>query len=233
MADQLSAGAATLRSLRGQRRRNRVRNLDWFEAAYRAYITGIVAVVVVLVLTSWLGDNKPSAAGFADLLEHGPAAIGVVAAAALALGMRSGSRGGPLAVESAENGVVNPGLLHEFKLPLDIAVEAKKQQPAIDAVRNARIRRSMTVRSTTAQDAMAIGRLQSLDAVRADRVARIGTPHVGTYGTLETVRVAIAIAKLVRQAQVRIVCIGRQHQRRAILPTSHTLGGEAIAGYAV
>jgi hypothetical protein len=102
VADQLSAGAATLRSLRGQRRRNRVRNLDWFEAAYRAYLTGIVGLVVVLVLSSWLGDKTPSPAGFADLLDHGPAAIGLVAAAGLALGLRSGSRGGPLAVEPAE-----------------------------------------------------------------------------------------------------------------------------------
>jgi hypothetical protein len=102
VADQLSAGAATLRALRGQRRRNRVRNLDWFEAAYRAYLTGIVGLALVLVLSSWLGDSRPSPAGFADLLEHGPAAIGVVAAAAVALGLRSGSRGGPLAVEPAE-----------------------------------------------------------------------------------------------------------------------------------
>jgi hypothetical protein len=102
VADQLSTGAATLRSLRGQRRRNRVRNLDWFEAAYRAYLTGIVGLAAVLVLSSWLGDKTPSAAGFADLLDHGPAATGLVAAAAVALGLRSGSRGGPLAVEPAE-----------------------------------------------------------------------------------------------------------------------------------
>ena len=97
-----SAGAATLRALRGQRRRNRVRDLDWFEAAYRAYLTGIVGLVVVLVVSSWLGDSTPSPEGFADLLDHGPAAIGLVAAAGLALGLRSGSRGGPLAVEPAE-----------------------------------------------------------------------------------------------------------------------------------
>jgi len=102
VADQLSAGAATLRALRGQRRRNRVRNLDWFEAAYRAYLTGIVGLALVLVVSSWLGDKAPSPKGLADLLDHGPAAIGLVAAAALALGLRSGSRGGPLAVEPAE-----------------------------------------------------------------------------------------------------------------------------------
>ncbi len=79
-----------------------MRNLDWFEAAYRAYLTGIVGLAVVLVLSSWLGDKTPSPAGFADLLDHGPAAIGLVAAAAIALGLRSGSRGGPLAVEPAE-----------------------------------------------------------------------------------------------------------------------------------
>ena len=102
MADSPSVGAATLRELRGQRRRNRLRDLDWFEAAYRAYLTGIVGLVVVLVVSSWLGDSRPSPAGFADLLDHGPAAIGLLAAAAVALGLRSGSRGGPLAVEPAE-----------------------------------------------------------------------------------------------------------------------------------
>jgi len=102
VADSPSVGAATLRELRGQRRRNRLRDLDWFEAAYRAYLTGIVGLVVVLVVSSWLGDSRPSPAGFADLLDHGPAAIGLLAAAAVALGLRSGSRGGPLAVEPAE-----------------------------------------------------------------------------------------------------------------------------------
>jgi hypothetical protein len=102
VADSPSAAAATLRELRGQRRRNRVRDLDWFEAAYRAYLTAIVGLVIVLVASSWLGDSRPSPQGFADLLDHGPAAIGLIAAVAVALGLRSGSRGGPLAVEPAE-----------------------------------------------------------------------------------------------------------------------------------
>ncbi len=79
-----------------------MRDLDWFEAAYRAYLTGIVGLVIVLVASSWLGDRRPSPEGFADLLEYGPAAIGLLAAVAVALGLRSGSRGGPLAVEPAE-----------------------------------------------------------------------------------------------------------------------------------
>jgi hypothetical protein len=100
--DHATVGAATLRSLRAQRRRNRLRDLDWFEAAYRAYLTGIVGIVIVLVVSSWLGDTRPSPKGFSDLLDHGPAVIGLVAALAIALGLRSGSRGGPLAVEPAE-----------------------------------------------------------------------------------------------------------------------------------
>jgi hypothetical protein len=94
--------AATLRDLRRQRRRNRLRDLDWFEAAYRAYLTAIVGIIVVLLLSSFLGDNRPSPKGFADLHSHGPAAIGLLAALAMALGLRSGSHGGPLAVEPAE-----------------------------------------------------------------------------------------------------------------------------------
>jgi hypothetical protein len=94
--------AATLRDLRRQRRRNRLRDLDWFEAAYRAYLTAIVGIVVVLLVSSFLGDNRPSPKGLADLHSHGPAALGLLAALGIALGLRSGSHGGPLAVEPAE-----------------------------------------------------------------------------------------------------------------------------------
>ena len=102
-----------------------------------------------------------------------------------------------LAVESAEDWIVNPGLLHEFKLALDVAVQTKKMQTAIDTIFPVRVFRTMAVGSTSPQDAMAIRGCQGGSAIRAKRVARIGTPHVRTDRTLETERIAVAIAKIV------------------------------------
>ena len=102
MTDTPSVGVEALHELRAARRRRRIQDLDWFEAAYRAYLTGIVGIVITLLLSSWLGDEPVDASTLADVLKHGPAAIGLVAALALGLGLRSGSRGGPLAVEAAE-----------------------------------------------------------------------------------------------------------------------------------
>jgi hypothetical protein len=92
----------TLRALRNERRRKRVADIEWFEAAYRVYLTAIVGIAAILLVSSWLGDQPASAGAVADVTEHGAAALGVLTAAAMALGLRSGSRGGPLAVEPAE-----------------------------------------------------------------------------------------------------------------------------------
>lgn len=94
--------AGELRALRRGRRSKRVAEIEWFEAAYRVYLTAIVGVVAILLVSSWLGDQPASPAAVADVAEYGPAVLGVLAAGALALGLRSGSRGGPLAVEPAE-----------------------------------------------------------------------------------------------------------------------------------
>ena len=102
MTDTPSVGVDALHELRAARRRRRIQDLDWFEAAYRAYLAGIVGIVITLFLSSWLGDNEVDAATLADVLRYGPAAVGLLAALAIGLGLRSGSRGGPLAVESAE-----------------------------------------------------------------------------------------------------------------------------------
>jgi hypothetical protein len=95
-------GVTALRDLHAYRRRKRIEQLDWFDSAYRAYLTGIVGIVLTLVVASWIGDGAVSPAGVADTLERGPAVVGLVVATAVALGLRSGSRGGPLALEAAE-----------------------------------------------------------------------------------------------------------------------------------
>ena len=49
-----------------------------------------------------IGDDVVDRAGVRDVLHHGPSWLGGIAALAIALGLRSGSRGGPLALERAE-----------------------------------------------------------------------------------------------------------------------------------
>src|SRR5262245_34361594 len=91
-----------MHDLRRRRRRKRIAEVDWLDAAYHAYVAGIVGTVVVLFLSSLVGDEELGASGITSVREHGPAVIGMVAALALAAGLRSGSRGGPIALEPAE-----------------------------------------------------------------------------------------------------------------------------------
>src|SRR5262245_57140613 len=91
-----------MHDLRRRRRRKRIAEVDWLDAAYHAYVAGIVGTVVVLFLSSLVGDEELGASGITRVREHGPAVIGMVAALALAAGLRSGSRGGPIALEPAE-----------------------------------------------------------------------------------------------------------------------------------
>ncbi len=93
---------AVLRDLRRDRRARRVAGIEWFEAAYRVYLVGFLAAAAVLGLSSALGDEPVTASQLAWVREHGPATVGLVAALAVAAGVRSGSRGGPLALEAAE-----------------------------------------------------------------------------------------------------------------------------------
>jgi hypothetical protein len=69
---------------------------------YQAYLTGILGIVAVVVLSSVIGDAPLTAAQTDDLLQHGPAWLGALASFAVAVGLRSGSFGGPLALERAE-----------------------------------------------------------------------------------------------------------------------------------
>ena len=101
MTDTPSVGVDALHELRAARRRRRIQDLDWFEAAYRAYLTGILGIVITLLaVVAGSATNPVDASTLADVLKYGPAAVGLVAALALGLGLRSGSRGGPLAVEA-------------------------------------------------------------------------------------------------------------------------------------
>jgi hypothetical protein len=91
-----------VRALRRQRRRRRVADLEWFEVLYRVYLVAIGGGGLALWMSSFVRDKPLDQAGLADVADRGPAIIGCVAALALALGARSGTRGGPIAVEDAD-----------------------------------------------------------------------------------------------------------------------------------
>lgn len=102
MSVALPVPATVVEDLRGARRRHRVAAIHWIDALYQVYVTALALAAGVLALSTVIGDERLDAAAVADLRADGPAVLGVVAALAVAVGLRSGSRGGPLAVEAAE-----------------------------------------------------------------------------------------------------------------------------------
>lgn len=108
--DGVSTGAVL--DLRRARRRNRLADLEWFEAAYRVYLVALIGGGTVLWLIGLVGDEPASPAGVADMFGHGPAVLGLVAALALLAGLRTGSQGGPLAIEAAD-------VVHLLLAPVD------------------------------------------------------------------------------------------------------------------
>jgi hypothetical protein len=73
--------------------------LEWFEVAYRVYLAALVGGGIVLWLSGLVSDTPATAAQIADINEHGPAVLGIGVALAIALGLRSGSDGGPISIE--------------------------------------------------------------------------------------------------------------------------------------
>ncbi len=94
--------AEVVAALRRARRRQRVAAIHWVDALYQVYVTGLVAVVGIVIASGAIGDEKVSADALVDVRAHGPALLGTLAALAVFMGARSGSRGGPLALERAD-----------------------------------------------------------------------------------------------------------------------------------
>lgn len=85
--------------LRRTRRRHRLGELEWFEVAYRVYLAALVGGVAFAWLSGFVDDAEVSPADVAAVVDRGPAWLGLVAVAAVALGLRSGSDGGPISLE--------------------------------------------------------------------------------------------------------------------------------------
>lgn len=102
------APAATddvLADLAGARRRRRLVKIDRFEAFFSAYLWGFSGIMATVLLSNIAGDGSlraPEAAGqLQTFLERGPAIIGLVVAIVVGVGIRSGGKGGPLALDAA------------------------------------------------------------------------------------------------------------------------------------
>ena len=92
----------SLAAWRRYRRRRRVAEVHWVDALYQAYITAILGAITLFALAAIVGDEHLSAGALADVRADGADWLGALTAAVLALGLRSGSRGGPLALERSE-----------------------------------------------------------------------------------------------------------------------------------
>jgi hypothetical protein len=104
-----------LHALQRGRRVRRLHDLDWIEVAYKAYIAAIVSLGTLFTSAAIVGDTPLKPGTVDQLRDNGPAIVGLVIAVAIMLGLRSGSRGGPLALEPAD---VN----HILLAPADRAV---------------------------------------------------------------------------------------------------------------
>ncbi len=69
---------------------------------YRAYVLAIVVSVAVVIASGEVGDAPVSAAELDQVRHRGAGVLGAVVAAAVCVGVRSGGRGGPLALEAAD-----------------------------------------------------------------------------------------------------------------------------------
>lgn len=92
----------SLRELRGARRRRYVERLDLMELLYRAYLALIFGGIALAFLGGAIDEATASPAAVDAIRDQGPAVLGLLAAAALLAGLRTGARGGPLAIEPAE-----------------------------------------------------------------------------------------------------------------------------------
>jgi hypothetical protein len=124
----VSVDAAVLRDLAQVRRRRRVEDVDLFEKLYQAYLSVIAVGMVVLVGVSVVGDEVVSAVTTERVVLHAPAVVGLLLSLLLVMGIRSGTRGGPLTLEAA---FVSHVLLSP--LPRDVTL----REPALRQLRQA------------------------------------------------------------------------------------------------
>jgi hypothetical protein len=103
---EAASPAVALRDLRRARHHRHREDFDWVETLYRVYVTFLSAVAAVWLSVGQVTDDAARGSGLADLRDHGAAVLGLAVAFLVALGLRSGSRGGPLSLEGADVRIV-------------------------------------------------------------------------------------------------------------------------------
>lgn len=106
---------AVLHDLHRARRRRRVGHIDWIDVLYKVYAGGLVSLAVLYAASAAVGDDRVGAATVGSVRDHSPAWLGLALALAVALALRSGVRGGPLALEA-------PDVAHVLLAPVDRSV---------------------------------------------------------------------------------------------------------------
>ena len=91
-----------LYDLRRRRKRHRLGDIEWFDAAYRVYLVALFGGGTVLWISSSISDSTVSDHAVADVAKNGPALIGMITALAFLAALRSGAQGGPLALEAPD-----------------------------------------------------------------------------------------------------------------------------------
>lgn len=91
-----------LQALRHARRRHYVEQLDVMEILYRFYVAAIFGAIALGVLGGAVNEAPATPGAIEWLRQHGPALLGIGLGVLFLAGLRSGARGGPLAIEPAE-----------------------------------------------------------------------------------------------------------------------------------
>lgn len=111
-ARNASTGFSALRELRRTRRRKRLAELEWFEALYRVYLAAFVFGGSFLFVSGLVSDGEFATDTTRRIVTEAPGWLGVIAVVAVAIGARSGSLGGPIALEEAD-------VRHVLAAPID------------------------------------------------------------------------------------------------------------------
>ena len=107
----VEATTEALHDLRRARRQNRLADVHWIDALYRVYMVGLVGVILVMLASGQLPDDRLTDAEAIDFANEAPMWLGLLFAVAVGIGLRSGGRGGPLVLEA-------PVVMHELNAPV-------------------------------------------------------------------------------------------------------------------
>lgn len=126
--DLVPDSATVVADLHRARRKNRLANVDWFDAFYKTYVSAGATALATYAASGAVGDLplRPSAVHRVQV--DGPLWIGLLFAVIVAVGLRSGGRGGPLAFERAD-------VRHVLLAPVDRRVSLRL--PALRGLRHA------------------------------------------------------------------------------------------------